>query len=63
MSETSPFLGIVSGERRRAHAEVSDRADRIAAGLSKIGVKQGDCVCMLMRNDIAFLEAPSRIAA
>ncbi|MCP1777687.1 acyl-CoA synthetase (AMP-forming)/AMP-acid ligase II [Bradyrhizobium japonicum] len=57
MSETSPFLGIVSGERRRAHAEVANRADRIASGLAKIGVRQGDCVCMLMRNDIAFLEA------
>src|SRR6478752_10247540 len=57
MSETSPFLGIVSGERRRTHAEVANRADRIASGLAKLGVKQGDCVCMLMRNDIAFVEA------
>jgi long-chain acyl-CoA synthetase len=57
MSETSPFLGIVSGERRRSHAEVADRSDRIASGLAKIGVGQGDCVCMLMRNDIAFLES------
>ncbi|KAH2776834.1 hypothetical protein KXW38_009839, partial [Aspergillus fumigatus] len=57
MSETSPFLGIVSGDRRRTHAEVADRADRIASGLARIGVKQGDCVCMLMRNDIAFLES------
>ena len=57
MSETSQFLGIVSGERRRSHTDVSDRADRIASGLSEIGVRQGDCVCMLMRNDIAFLEA------
>jgi long-chain acyl-CoA synthetase len=58
MTETPQFfLGIVSGERRRTHAEVADRADRIASGLSKLGVKQGDCVCMLMRNDIAFLEA------
>jgi long-chain acyl-CoA synthetase len=57
MSETSTFLGIVSGERRRSHAEVANRADRIASGLAKIGVRQGDCVCMLMRNDIAFLEA------
>ena len=57
MSETSNFLGIVSGERSRSHAEVADRADRIASGLSQIGVGQGDCVCMLMRNDIAFVEA------
>ncbi|OAF06971.1 long-chain fatty acid--CoA ligase [Bradyrhizobium centrolobii] len=57
MSETSQFHGIVSGERLRSHADVANRADRIASGLATIGVRQGDCVCMLMRNDIAFLEA------
>src|SRR6516164_9243618 len=58
MSETShSFLGIVSGERGRTHAEVADRADRIANGLSRLGVRQGNCVCMLMRNDIAFIES------
>ena len=51
------FLGIISGERRRSHGEVAERAERIASGLSRMGVGQGDCVCMLMRNDIAFLEA------
>src|ERR1700736_1462116 len=51
------FLGIISGERRRTHAEVADRASRIAGGLKKLGVGQGDSVCMLMRNDIAFIEA------
>jgi long-chain acyl-CoA synthetase len=55
---TSPlFLGIVSGERRRDHAEVADRAARIAGGLQRLGVGQGDSVCILMRNDISFLEA------
>src|SRR6478672_9251046 len=54
---TSPFLGIISGPRRRGHDEVADRADRIASGLQKLGVRQGDSVCMLMRNDIAFIEA------
>ena len=53
----STFLGIISGQRRRAHAEVADRADRIAGGLQKLGVRQGDSVCILMRNDIAFIEA------
>src|SRR6188508_3683992 len=57
MSTSSLFLGIISGERRRGHAEVADRADRIASGLHKLGVKPGDSVCMLMRNDIAFMEA------
>ncbi|HEY3892005.1 MAG TPA: acyl-CoA synthetase [Bradyrhizobium sp.] len=53
----SLFSGIVSGERRRDHAEVADRVGRIAGGLQDLGVKPGDSVCMLMRNDIAFIEA------
>src|SRR3978361_1828093 len=57
MSTTPPFLGIISGQQRRSHAEVADRADRIAGGLQKLGVRQGDSVCILMRNDIAFIEA------
>jgi long-chain acyl-CoA synthetase len=57
MTIQAPFHGIISGERRRDHAEVADRAARIAGGLQKLGVKQGDSVCILMRNDIAFIEA------
>jgi len=57
MNNTSLFLGIISGERRRSHAEVADRSVRIAGGLHRLGVKQGDSVCILMRNDIAFIEA------
>ena len=58
MIETQqPFLGILSGQRRRSHAEVADRVARIASGLEGLGVKPGDSVCILMRNDIAFIEA------
>src|SRR3979409_2559317 len=58
MTETSSlFHGIISGQRRRSHDEVTARADRIASGLQQLGVGQGDSVCMLMRNDIAFIEA------
>jgi long-chain acyl-CoA synthetase len=57
MSNSLPLLGIISGERRRDHAEVADRAARIASGLHQLGVRQGDSVCILMRNDITFIEA------
>jgi long-chain acyl-CoA synthetase len=58
MADTQPpFLGIISGERQRDHAEVAARANRIAGGLDRLGVGPGDSVCILMRNDIAFLEA------
>jgi long-chain acyl-CoA synthetase len=57
MSTQQPFLGAISGDRRRTHTEVAERASRIATGLQKLGVGQGDSVCMLMRNDIAFIEA------
>src|SRR6202795_5404177 len=57
MSTQPLFPGIISGNSRRSHAEVADRADRIAGGFERLGVKQGDSVCILMRNDTAFIEA------
>src|ERR1700722_14852880 len=57
MSPQQPFLGILSGQRRRSHADVADRVARMAGGLAGLGVKPGDSVCILMRNDIAFIEA------
>lgn len=62
VSSSSPYLGIISGERRRSHAEVAARANSIAGGLQKLGVKQGDSVCIIMRNDIAFIEAAYAVA-
>lgn len=49
--------GIVSGDRRKSRDEVNERARLIAGGLERLGVKQGDSVGVLMRNDIVFLEA------
>jgi long-chain acyl-CoA synthetase len=51
------FHGIISGQRKRDHSAVADRVARFAGGLQRLGVKQGDSVCILMRNDIAFIEA------
>ncbi|HEU0150234.1 MAG TPA: acyl-CoA synthetase [Bradyrhizobium sp.] len=58
MSETPSLdCGIISGDRRRSHDQVADRAARFAGGLAKFGVRPGDSVCILMRNDIVFIEA------
>jgi len=60
---TAPIdQGIVSGERRRAHAELLERAARAAGGLRALGVGEDDAVAVLMRNDIAFVEAVLGIA-
>jgi len=52
-----PSSGIISGSRRMAFAQLETRARLVAGGLAALGVAQGDCVVLLMRNDIAFMEA------
>ena len=54
---SAPNNGIISGDRVASHDAVAERARRIAGGLQTLGVGQGDCVAILMRNDIAYLEA------
>jgi len=55
MSKTS--IGVGSGTRLATHEEISARSARAASGLKSFGVSQGDCVAILMRNDIDFLVA------
>ncbi|MDR3466511.1 MAG: acyl-CoA synthetase [Xanthobacteraceae bacterium] len=62
MTARTPHSGIVCGHTIRPFAEVEARARRIAGGLAALGVRQGDCVCILMRNDVAFLEASYAVA-
>ena len=58
MTESLPlFLGIISGERRRGMQKSPTAPTASPAACKQLGVKQGDSVCMLMRNDIAFIEA------
>jgi long-chain acyl-CoA synthetase len=49
--------GIVCGARGVSLEALETRARRLASALSALGVGQGDCVALLMRNDIAFMEA------
>lgn len=44
------------GSRSRTHSEVKARAAKVAAGLSGLGVRPGDRVALVLRNDIEFVE-------
>ena len=45
------------GTRSRDTAQVEERAARAATGFAAAGVRAGDAVALLLRNDFAFLEA------
>ncbi|MEV5409993.1 AMP-binding protein [Thermopolyspora sp. NPDC052614] len=48
---------IHSGARSRPISEARTRAARLAAGLRRLGVGHGDRFALVLRNEIAFLEA------
>ena len=48
--------GIVSGTRVVTAEQREAQSRRIAGGLANLGIRQGDSVALLMRNDISFLE-------
>src|SRR5262245_65115906 len=50
-------MGIVSGGRGIGPADLDGRVRRAAAGFTALGVAPGQCVAILMRNDIAFIQA------
>jgi long-chain acyl-CoA synthetase len=54
---TKLMRGLASGERCLGPADLDLRLRRITSGLLALGVKAGDCIAILMRNDIAVIEA------
>ena len=48
---------LIAGERVVDGAAVLERARRGVGGLDALGVREGDVVAVMLRNDIAFLEA------
>src|SRR3954466_15326636 len=48
---------VVSGAIRREGAEIAERALRGVSGLAALGVGEGDVIAIMLRNEIAFLEA------
>jgi len=53
---------ILLDERAQALDAVLDRGARAATGLQALGVREGDCIALLMRNDFAFIEATQAAA-
>jgi long-chain acyl-CoA synthetase len=49
-------MGLVCGARRLSPEALDARVRRVAGGLAGLGVSPGQCVAILMRNDIAFME-------
>jgi long-chain acyl-CoA synthetase len=49
--------GLLSGEREFSFEELQRRSRQASAGFAASGVKPGDTVAVLLRNDIPFLEA------
>ena len=47
--------GLLSGERRITQAGLQDQVARAAAGFKALGIKPGDTVALLLRNDFSFL--------
>lgn len=58
-SSTPPATepAVYTGDRPRPIAEVKERAARIATGLSELGLAQNDRYCIVMRNEVGFVEA------
>lgn len=53
----APAAAIHCADRRRALAEIHERAARAAAGLEALGVRPGDTIAVYLRNDFPHLEA------
>jgi long-chain acyl-CoA synthetase len=53
--------GLHYGDTFVPHAQVMMRCARAASGLESLGVKRDDTVALMLRNDIAFLEATAGI--
>jgi long-chain acyl-CoA synthetase len=54
---------IVSGERRIAYPDIHGRIAKVASGFHALGLRAGQPVAMMLRNDFALFEASAGAAA
>jgi len=57
MVDKKTLKGIVCGDRHLSHEEFQKEIRKAAAGFKALGVKEGECIGIFMRNDIPFLIA------
>lgn len=50
-------IAIVDGPERRTWAEMADRVARMAAGLKKLGLREGDRAAVIAMNSARYMEA------
>jgi fatty-acyl-CoA synthase len=50
-------LAVVDGEQRFTYRQLQARVNRLAHALVRLGVRQGDRVCILSPNSHYFLES------
>ena len=55
--ETPQKVALIFNEQRITYQELNRRADALAAGLSKLGIKQGDRVLVCLPNCPEFVVA------
>jgi len=51
----APYLSFAIDDASVSYREVDERTDRIAAGLTALGVRQGECVLMMLENRLEFV--------
>lgn len=63
MTTTNQSSGVWLDERFDSRDAIVERAARATAGFEHLGVRRGDAVALLLRNDIAFFEASLGVGA
>ncbi|ASK35568.1 long-chain fatty acid--CoA ligase [Alcanivorax sp. N3-2A] len=48
---------LIAGERVVGFDQVGENSERAASGFRGLGIGEGDCVALFLRNDVAFFEA------
>ena len=51
----APYLSFAIDDASVSYREADELSDRLAAGFARLGVKQGECVLMMLENRLEFV--------